>query len=111
MDDRIREIRLRYDDVSQALANPGIHADPSRLRDLSREHSQLAQVVEAAARLEKTRDDLDGARALLAESEGDAEMAAMAKAEIEQLTGEVERLEGELKRLLVPRDPLDDRDA
>jgi peptide chain release factor 1 len=111
MDDRLREIRQRHDDLSTQLADPGIHAHPRRLRDLSREHSQLAQVVDTAARLEKARDDLDGARALLAESEGDAEMAAMAKAEIEQLTADVERLEGELKRLLVPRDPLDDRDA
>ncbi|HEX8904717.1 MAG TPA: peptide chain release factor 1 [Longimicrobiaceae bacterium] len=111
MDDRIREIRQRYDDLSAQLADPGIHADPKRLRDLSREHSQLAQVVDTAARLDKARGDLDGARALLAESEGDAEMAAMARAEIEQLTGDVDRLGGELKRLLVPRDPLDDRDA
>jgi peptide chain release factor 1 len=111
MDDRLREIQQRYDDVSAQLADPGIHADPGRLRDLSREHSQLAQVVETAARLSKAEDDLDGARALLAESEGDAEMAAMARAEIEQLTGDAERLRGELKRLLIPRDPLDDRDA
>ena len=111
MDDRLRDIQQRYDDLSAQLADPSIHADPKRLRDLSREHSQLAQTVEASARLRKARGDLDGARALLAESEGDAEMAAMAKAEIDQLSGDVERLEGELKRLLIPRDPLDDRDA
>jgi peptide chain release factor 1 len=111
MDDRLREARQRYEDLSTQLADPGIHADPKRLRDLSREHSQLSQVVEAAARLDRARSDLDGARALLAESEGDLEMAMMARAEIEQLTADVERLDGELKRLLIPRDPLDDRDA
>ncbi|HSU15763.1 peptide chain release factor 1 [Longimicrobium sp.] len=111
MEDRLREARQRYDDVSAQLSDPAIHADPKRLRDLSREHSQLAQIVEASARLDKAQEDLAGARALLAESEGDLEMAAMARAEIEQLTADVERLEGELKRLLVPRDPLDDRDA
>jgi len=111
MEDRLREARQRHDDVSAQLSDPAIHADPRRLRDLSREHSQLAQIVEASARLDRARADLDGARALLAESEGDAEMAVMARAEIEQLTGDVERLDGELKRLLIPRDPLDDRDA
>src|SRR4051794_36707651 len=111
MEQRLSEIRQRFDDVSSRLVDPAIHTDPARLRDLSREHSQLAQVVEAAARLEKAEGDLAGARLLLAESEGDAEMAAMAKAEIEQLGGEVAALESELKRLLVPRDPLDDRDA
>src|SRR5829696_9125571 len=111
MEDRLREARERYDDLSTQLADPGIHSDPKRLRDLSREHSLLSQVVEAAARLDRASSDLDGARALLADSEGDPEMAAMARAEIEQLTGDVERLEAELKALLIPRDPLDDRDA
>jgi len=111
MDDRLREIELRYDDLSTQLADPGIHADPKRLRDLSREHSQLAQVVEASARLRKTLGDLEGARALLDESAGDAEMAAMARAEVEQLAADALRQEAELKLLLLPRDPLDDRDA
>lgn len=111
MDDRLRDARLRYDDLSTRLADPAIHADPGRLRDLSREHAQLAQTVEAAARLDRARSDLAGARALIAESEGDLEMAQLARAEAEELTGQVERLEDELKRLLVPRDPLDDRDA
>jgi len=111
MDDRLRDIEQRYDDLSTQLADPGIHADPKRLRDLSREHAQLAQVVEAAARLRKSRGELEGARLLLDESGGDPEMAAMARAEVEQLSADVERLEGELKLLLIPRDPLDDRDA
>ena len=111
MDDRLRDIEQRYDDLSTQLADPGIHADPKRLRDLSREHAQLAQVVEAAARLRKTRADLEGARALLDESDGDLEMAAMARAEVEQLSADAERQEDELKLLLIPRDPLDDRDA
>ena len=111
MEDRLREARERYDDLSTQLADPGIHADPKRLRDLSREHSRLAQVVEAGARLDRAASDLAGARTLLDDSEGDPEMAAMARAEIEQLSADVERLERELKLLLVPRDPLDDRDA
>jgi peptide chain release factor 1 len=111
MEERLREARERYDDLSTQLADPGIHSDPKRLRDLSREHSSLAQVVEAAARLDRATADLDGARALLAESDGDPEMAAMARAEIEQLSAYVARLDAELKGLLVPRDPMDDRDA
>lgn len=111
MDDRLREIEQRYDDLSTQLADPGIHADPKRLRDLSREHAQLAQVVEAAARLRKAQAELQGAESLLEESDGDPEMAAMARAEASQLQADVSRLEDELKLLLIPRDPLDDRDA
>ncbi len=111
MHDRIAEIRARYEDLSVQLADPNIHADPKRMRDLSREHSQLAQVVEAAVRLSRAEEELAGAREMLEEAAGDPEMAAMAREEAERLTADVARLEDELKLLLIPRDPLDDRDA
>ena len=111
MHDRIAEIRARYEDLSVQLADPNIHADPRRMRDLSREHSQLAQVVESATRLSRAEEELAGAREMLEDAGGDPEMAAMAREEAERLTADVARLEEELKLLLIPRDPLDDRDA
>jgi peptide chain release factor 1 len=48
---------------------------------------------------------------MLDDAGGDPELAAMARDEAERLTADVARLEGELKVLLIPRDPLDDRDA
>ena len=111
MHDRIAEIRARYEDLSVQLADPNIHADPKRMRDLSREHSQLAQVVESAARLSRAEEELAGAREMLEDAGGDPEMAAMAREEAERLTADVARMEEELKLLLIPRDPLDDRDA
>jgi peptide chain release factor 1 len=111
MDERLREIEQRYEDLSTQLADPAVHADPGRMRDLSREHTQLAEVVQTAARLRRARADLEGARGLLDESAGDAEMAAMARAEIDQLTTETAELEEQVTQLLMPRDPLNDRDA
>ncbi|HEX2208123.1 MAG TPA: PCRF domain-containing protein [Longimicrobium sp.] len=110
MIDRIAESRARYEDLSVQLADPGIHADPGRLRELSREHARLTEIVEAAARLDRAREELAGAEEMLADAD-DVELAAMARDEAQRLTAEVERLEGELKLLLIPRDPLDDRDA
>jgi peptide chain release factor 1 len=109
--DLIAETQRRYEDLSVQLADPNIHADPKRMRDISREHSQLAQVVEVAARLSRAEEELAGAREMLEEAGGDPEMAAMAREEAERLTADVSRLEDELKLLLIPRDPLDDRDA
>jgi peptide chain release factor 1 len=111
MHDRLAEVQARYEDLSVQLADPNIHADPRRMRDLSREHSQLAQVVEAAARLSRAEAELAGAREMLEDAGGDPEMAAMAREEADRLTADVARLEDELKLLLIPRDPLDDRDA
>ena len=110
MDDRLHEVERRYQDLSDQLADPAIHADPKRLRDLSREHAQLTQTVETAARLRRAEADLAGARGLVEESD-DPEMTAMARAEVAELEAETERLTAEVRRLLIPRDPLDDRDA
>ncbi|HEX5724434.1 MAG TPA: peptide chain release factor 1 [Longimicrobiaceae bacterium] len=111
MEERILEIEQRYRDLSDQLADPSLHSDPRRLRDVSREHAQLSPVVETAARLRKAASDLEGARQMLDEGGDDPELLAMAQAEAQGLTAEVAELEDALKRLLVPRDPLDDRDA
>jgi peptide chain release factor 1 len=111
MEDRLQEIESRYADLGTQLADPAVTGDPKRLRDLSREHSQLSQVVETAARLRRARRELAEARAMLAEGGDDAELLAMAQAEAGELEGTVATLEAEVKLLLLPRDPLDDRDA
>jgi len=110
MEDRIREIERRHAELSERLADPQVLSDSKRLRDLSREHTHLSEIVETAGRLRRSRQELNGARALLAE-EGDAEMRALAEAEVATLSAETERLDEHLRLLLIPRDPLDDRDA
>jgi peptide chain release factor 1 len=110
MEERIHEVERRYEDLSTQLADPSIHADARRMREVSREHSRLQAIVEAAARLRRTREELDGARGMVDEG-GDDELMAMARAEAEQLAADAERLEEEVRELLTPRDPLDDRDA
>jgi peptide chain release factor 1 len=76
---------------------------------LGREHQRLAAVVERAARLEKLENELADARELV--HVDDHDLAHEARAEVERLEQSIEGLEGELKPLLIPRDPLDDRNA
>ena len=109
MEERILETERRYEEVSIALANPEVISDPARLRDTSREHAQLSEIMGAVEELRRVRHELAGARELLRESEG--ELLALAQAEAEALEAESERRKAEVKRLLTPRDPLDDRDA
>jgi peptide chain release factor 1 len=110
MDERIRELELRYRDLSDQLADPTLHTDPRRLREVSRDHARLSEVVEAAARLRRAEEELEGARALMAEGD-DPEIVAMARAEADELTERVDSLRSQVKLLLIPRDPMDDRDA
>jgi peptide chain release factor 1 len=107
---RIEELRARFAEIETALTDPALARDPERLRDLGREHSQLAPVVAAAAAWETARRHLADAREMLRESD-DPDLRELARAEVPGLEADFERLEDELKRRLVPRDPLDEKDA
>jgi len=109
MEARLRQALARAEEVAQALADPNIAADRSRLTALGREHTRLAPIVTGAARLARLQDELAQAREMAHES--DPEMAALARAEVARLAPAVAALEEELGDLLVPRDPHDDRDA
>ncbi len=79
------------------------------MASLGREHQRLVQVVEKAATLHKNDDELAEVRELVGVD--DPEMAAEAQAELVRLTAAIAKLEEELKPLLLPHDPLDDRNA
>jgi peptide chain release factor 1 len=111
MEEHIQEIERRYEELSSLLADPEVIGDQKRLREFSREHARMAEVMGAAERYRRTSRELANARAMLDEAGLDPELKAMAQAEVEGLGSTLEREQQELKLLLIPKDPLDDRDA
>jgi peptide chain release factor 1 len=107
--DRIRDVSARAAELERRLADPGLGKAPGEYARVARELGQLRPVVEAGGRLERALGELAGARELLAES--DPELSALARAEASRLEAEVESLDQEVRRLLVPRDPSDDKNA
>lgn len=93
------------------LADPAVIADPNRLREISREHSHLSETMVAVQRFRRLEAELRDAREMVAEAGSDPELGSFARQEAERLEEELERATDELKLLLMPRDPLDDRDA
>ncbi len=91
------------------MSDPATARDSRRLAELGREHSRLAPVKELASRLERSESELAQVRELVGVD--DPEMAAEARAEEERLRAEIARIESALTPLLIPRDPLDERDA
>jgi peptide chain release factor 1 len=106
---RVAAVIENCDALAAQLADPKVLADPSLLRSVAQQHSDLTPVAEAGRKYLKMLDDLAQARELVDSSE--AELAAMARLEVESLAGELEQAEERLRALLVPRDPLDDRPA
>jgi peptide chain release factor 1 len=111
MEDRTQEIERRYEELSSLLADPATIADPRRLREISREHAKLTDVVRAAEQYRRLERELAATREMLADPDLDGEMVELARQEGEDLEARFADQEAELKRLLIPRDPLDDRDA
>ncbi len=109
MEARLRQALARAEEVAASLSDPAIAADHSRLRSLGREHTRLVPIVRVAERLQKLQDELAQARELA--TAPDPELAEMAAADLARLPAEIAPLEAELHDLLLPRDPLDDRDA
>ncbi|HEX8970169.1 peptide chain release factor 1 [Oryzihumus sp.] len=91
-------------DLERQLADPSVHADQDLVRKLNKRYAALAPTVAAYHAWHAARDDVAAARELAAEDEA-------FRAELPSLQ-EVERAaEDKLRRLLVPRDPDDDRDV
>jgi peptide chain release factor 1 len=107
LNDRLRErlvdLEREYETVLAELNDPGLSADPKRLREVSRRHRELEEVVGCFRKLDAAQSDLDTAREMVTDSTG-AERE-LAQAEVTQAEDDVTRLEEELRLLLVPRDP------
>ncbi|MFI0351348.1 peptide chain release factor 1 [Actinomadura sp. 9N407] len=98
------ELISEYAEIEGRLADPAVHADQTLARRLGKRYAELRPVVETYRELAVTTGDLATARELAGE---DAAFAA----EATELAGRREFLEARLHRLLVPRDPSDDKDV
>jgi len=107
MFDKLREVEKRYAELNDALMRPDIKAQ--ELVALNKERAQIEPVVLAFKELESKMTELAAAKELLFEK--DPELKDMAKAEVARLEPEVESMEAHLKVLLLPRDPLDDKNV
>jgi peptide chain release factor 1 len=81
------------------------------MAELGREHRRLVPLVELGTRLMRAEDELAQVRELVPVSANDPDMAAEVKSEIARLEAEIPVLEVKLRPLLVPHDPLDERNA
>ena len=105
--DKLAGIEKRFAEIEEALAQVG--DDYKRAAELAKERAELEPIVQKAREYRQALQRLEEARLIL--EEGDEELRALAKAEIEELEPQIARLEQEIKRLLLPKDPRDERNV
>ena len=108
--DKLRQIQERSNELERLLSDPAIFSTPSEYARLRKEHAELQEVVARFAEYREVLWRLGEARHILAEG-GERELLELAQAEIEELARREAELEEELKRLLLPRDPNDDKNV
>ncbi|MCG9720781.1 peptide chain release factor 1 [Shewanella sp. Isolate7] len=99
----------RNEEVLALLSDAEIIADQERFRALSKEYSQLEEVVKSFKAYRQAEDDLASAQEML--NEDDADLKEMAQEEIKEAKATLAVLEDELQILLLPKDPKDDNNA
>ena len=100
----------RLAELDYLLSREDILRDMDQFLALSREHAEVSVIGQRWSRLQQREADLQQAQAMLEESD-DQDMRQMAQDEIAQAGAECAQLDAELQRLLLPRDPDEDRNA
>ncbi|HMK39142.1 MAG TPA: peptide chain release factor 1, partial [Bacteroidota bacterium] len=108
--DRLEKVRERFDELTRLLSDPAVLGNQERIRQLSKEHSDLTPLIRAYNVYRKEKQNLAGLKEIT-ETSSDPDMKQLAYGELEEARGKVARLEEELKTLLIPRDPNDSRDV
>jgi peptide chain release factor 1 len=106
--DKLQGIEERYEQLGNELLEAG--NDYQRAAEINKERVDLEPIVVKAREYRQAIKSLEEARAII-ESGNDAELLALAKAEVEELSPKIEVLEKEIKTLLVPKDPRDDKNV
>ena len=110
LEKKLLQLKARYSEVNAAMSDPAIFDDPEYYTKLTKERSDLEEVVKDFDRYSELKGNFEGNLELIEINE-DPEITEMATAENKELKAELVRLEEELKIKLVPKDPEDSKNA
>ncbi|MFN2589436.1 MAG: peptide chain release factor 1 [Actinomycetota bacterium] len=110
MRERLDQLEHRYEELTRELSRPEVASDPVQLRDLGKQHAELEQVVTTYRDYRSALAHVEEARAM-AKEEKDPEMLEYLRGEEESSEARAAELERRLERLLVPKDPNDDKNV
>ena len=104
---QLRERAFRFEEIEAQLAQPETYNDTELLAKLNKEQKELAPIVEQYRLLEQKKRELAGLEELLS----DPECRELAQSEYGEVKAAVAQIEEALRLLLIPRDPMDDKNV
>jgi peptide chain release factor 1 len=109
MFDKLTGIEERFLEIESRLSDSKVVQDREAYQKYMREHADLSKIVSVFREYKKNLTDLEDSRELL--KDGDPDIKALARDEVDILEEQQERLELELKKLLIPKDPNDEKNV
>ncbi|MDW8272866.1 MAG: peptide chain release factor 1 [Chitinophagales bacterium] len=110
MFEQLESLKGRFIEIGKMLMDPAATADMKQFAKLNKEYKELEEIVKVYEQYKLTLSNIDNNKEILS-NEKDEEFRELAKSDLEQLEKEKEKLEERLKKLLVPRDPEDEKDV
>jgi peptide chain release factor 1 len=108
MIEKLKELEAKYDELSRLLDDPEISTDYQKYQKHAKARSELEEIVQNYRKYKSVLSGINDTKALVAE-EDSPEIQAMAREELAGLERQKEELEQSLQQMLVPKDPLDEK--
>jgi peptide chain release factor 1 len=110
MFEKLKEIEARYDELEREMADPGVIADQLKYKKVTKAHSDLEDIVTHYRGLKKVMGEIQATGEMLRDKL-DLELRELAEAELASLEEDRSSLEERLRVLLLPSDPLDEKNV
>ncbi|MBI1896949.1 MAG: peptide chain release factor 1 [Acidobacteria bacterium] len=107
--EKLDGIEAHFEDLTRQMTDLSLIGEPDAYRKTAKQHRELSEIVAKYREWKKVHTELDGARQMLEES--DPELREMAEDDIARLEPGLTKIEEELRILLLPRDPLDEKNV
>ena len=111
LDERLSSLKQRHEELTHLLSQPEILQDSSKYRKLTQEHSDLEEIVSTSSQLTNLRLQIRDNEALVSDPSEEKDLQELALEELSQQQEEQKFLEASLQRLLLPKDPNDQRNV
>jgi peptide chain release factor 1 len=108
--DKVRLIEERYEELNRLMADPEVLADYTKVAEYAQEQAELSELVQAYRQYKAREKELADTRELM-DLEEDEEIRALAEQDVTRLENEMDALFGQMHRLLLPKDPNDEKNV
>ncbi|HHY20196.1 MAG TPA: PCRF domain-containing protein, partial [Firmicutes bacterium] len=110
MIEKLKTIEEIYNDLTLKMTDPSLATDPKEFQKVAKRRSDLEEIVEVYHRYRDLLEEIESTKELLKE-ETDEEMIELATTELESLETTFAETEIELQKLLLPKDPNDEKNV